>query len=201
MRALALGFVLLVASQSAFAASLKIVGEITTVQSGSLLKVGDAVVLVGEARGLKFPPSSPDDGDEAFFGQREFGDLPSEAFSFNTEFYLAEANQPDLLRVRGNTRGSGTVNAVSIEVSGELFESSADYADGFPFTLQLLEENLVGAVGEVIFGESSAVFEVTSVTQVPLPAAAWLFLSALAGMFGLKRLKRSKVEPAMPVLA
>ena len=28
-------------------------------------------------------------------------------------------------------------------------------------------------------------------TVVPLPAAAWLFLSGLAGLFGVKRLKRA----------
>lgn len=31
-----------------------------------------------------------------------------------------------------------------------------------------------------------------SVSEVPLPAAAWLFLSALGGMAGIKRMKRSR---------
>jgi len=31
-----------------------------------------------------------------------------------------------------------------------------------------------------------------NVSSVPLPAAAWLFLSAIAGLAGAKRLSRSK---------
>ena len=44
-------------------------------------------------------------------------------------------------------------------------------------------------VGDPSFGYSSGL---ANISPVPLPAAAWLFISAIAGLAGAKRLSRSK---------
>jgi hypothetical protein len=46
--------------------------------------------------------------------------------------------------------------------------------------------------GGAIFDEVFAVWTPAAVSAVPLPAAAWLFISAIAGLAGAKRLSRSK---------
>jgi hypothetical protein len=49
-----------------------------------------------------------------------------------------------------------------------------------------------GTVSGVIFNEFYNVQTTYSISPVPLPAAAWLFISAIAGLAGAKRLSRSK---------
>ena len=48
------------------------------------------------------------------------------------------------------------------------------------------------AVGPAMVDEVFAVWTPAAVSPVPLPAAAWLFISAIAGLAGAKRLSRSK---------
>jgi hypothetical protein len=45
-----------------------------------------------------------------------------------------------------------------------------------------------------ISSDRAAVFAVAQVSQVPLPAAGWLFMSALIGLMGKKRLSRRSVH-------
>lgn len=76
-------------------------------------------------------------------------------------------------------------------VGGEFWTSpGSDLSD---VALSALEEYLTVSVGGVSWGLSDNI----SVSQVPLPTAAWLFLSALGGLFGVKRLLNSKVDRAM----
>ncbi|MEM7098681.1 MAG: VPLPA-CTERM sorting domain-containing protein [Pseudomonadota bacterium] len=46
-----------------------------------------------------------------------------------------------------------------------------------------------GATGDIRFA-------LTSISAVPLPAAAWLFISALGGLFGIRKLKTKQLTPA-----
>ncbi|MEM8501356.1 MAG: VPLPA-CTERM sorting domain-containing protein [Pseudomonadota bacterium] len=53
------------------------------------------------------------------------------------------------------------------------------------------QNNSFGLRSGTIF-EGRYTFRLSSISQVPLPAAAWLFLSAIGGLFGLKRYQSSQ---------
>ena len=65
---------------------------------------------------------------------------------------------------------------------------------GFDLSTLLLDSATIRDSGFVFLNPDGTfsgqiLFDLTSISQVPLPAAAWLFLSAIAGLFGMKRLR------------
>lgn len=84
--------------------------------------------------------------------------------------------------------------AVAINDSNVL--GSASWSEGLQLTIDLDDPTLEGQILQVGFSNKSQNFQNTGVyydnisfTAVPVPAAAWLFISALIGLAGIKRKK------------
>lgn len=59
----------------------------------------------------------------------------------------------------------------------------------------LSREGNVGVIN-ISFGGTPFRYQITNIGEVPLPAAAWLFLSVLGAGFGLRRLKLQRHPPS-----
>lgn len=75
--------------------------------------------------------------------------------------------------------GTGNLSGMPLDLTTLLLSSITDQANNF-----LLRDDNGTALGQ-------AFFTLDSISAVPLPAAAWLFLSALCGLFGIRKLKAS----------
>jgi hypothetical protein len=115
--------------------------------------------------------------------------------------YSQDANSTLLIDILGlNVSGTATLN-------GELKFVGSDYAGvelGYSFDI-LVANAILGEFASVSnrtinealvwkldYGLDGSSVTATAVSAVPLPAAAWLFISAIAGLAGAKRLSRSK---------
>ena len=115
--------------------------------------------------------------------------------------YSQDANSTMLIDILGlNVSGTATLN-------GELKFVGSDYAGvelGYSFDI-LVANAILGEFASVSdrrinealvwkldYGLDGSSVTATAVSAVPLPAAAWLFISAIAGLAGAKRMARSK---------
>lgn len=84
-----------------------------------------------------------------------------------------------------------------VQGGGKYSTAAAAFANASPFTFSIANPQQVGfLIFDTNYSDNSGGVSL-SVSQVPLPAAAWLFLSAIAGMAGVKRAKRSKATSVL----
>jgi len=122
----------------------------------------------------------------------EFGFFPSEEisithdggldFTFNSLQFASDADgrESDGFSLLGFNNGVQVASYGSdLSTTSALFQTVLGNAT-------LIDELRIAGSG---FNEESVRWDNISVTAVPLPAAAWLFISAIAGLFGVKRLR------------
>ena len=103
----------------------------------------------------------------------------------------------DVLNVSGAATLDGVLDMNS-SYAGLAFGDSFEIlvANNISGTFSSISNRRIGAnwAWELDYGVDGAGNSIVtaSVSQVPLPAAAWLFLSAIAGLAGAKRMSRSK---------
>jgi hypothetical protein len=87
---------------------------------------------------------------------------------------------------------SGTSNFWDVALAFTNLETGATTSDIFSVALDVANSDLFTEVTPRGQGGGSVYVDNIAVSTVPLPAAAWLFISAIAGLAGAKRLSRSK---------
>ena len=115
------------------------------------------------------------------------------AITLNGDGDLTNANDEFRVEI---TLASGSIGEQSFEDgAGTLTFTVADDAASFG------EAFITVGCGSQCGSDYTLTLSGANVSAVPLPAAAWLFLTAIAGLFGVKRLKRipaarSQLAPA-----
>ena len=87
---------------------------------------------------------------------------------------------------------SGTSNFWDVALAFTNLETGATTSDIFSVALDVANSDLFTEVTPRGQGGGSVYVDNIAVSTVPLPAAAWLFISAIAGLAGAKRMARSK---------
>lgn len=143
---------------------------------------------------------SPTTGSSYFSGATVGGDLTStvnlsdDAVNAYNEFYQGFSNGVSEIRFSINT--TELVNAAAPDqFTAAILDSSAGFpqiATNDPLGLSLITISLGNPLQAAAYaGVGSAVGFNAAVSAVPVPAAAWLFGSALVSLIGLKQRKRA----------
>jgi len=77
-----------------------------------------------------------------------------------------------------------------LDLSGSFFNGN----NGNGTLVFFLLSDIVNEAGSDGTFSGNFAFSTTAVNPVPLPAAAWLFISAMGGLFGVKKLKENRVR-------
>jgi len=117
------------------------------------------------------------------------------AYDNSNPFYFGYANNTATV---GTSTGSGVVydGSIGVSIPGQAYSDNVDGANGFTFYAQAGQVYSVylGGVGFSRWNTGVDNYQLSvSAAPVPIPAAAWLFGSALAGLgvFGRRKGKQA----------
>ena len=93
------------------------------------------------------------------------------------------------MRIFGSTAPLAAQGRTQVELYGRGVHAffAEDYALNFPAEVRFVNAILSGSNGQVDFNNIGFTAEVSDPSVIPIPAAAWLFGTAIIGFFGYGR--------------